>query len=240
MESHQLINQTSDEVEIITPREIISAAREVLGEIDLDPASSEIANATIGARQIFTAPEYDVIAHYGTCEVRRYRDQSGLSRPWCGRVWMSPPLRLPDSACEPGCARKRCLKRGWHTAAPLGGTRAWVEKLEAEYGAGRVSEALCITFASTSEKWFRPLYRRPFVCPDGRTNYMLPDGTVYRGVTKGSAVTYFGMNVARFARAFAAFGEVKVTFGLRGAIAGMEPAHSQRIHGVQIPLFAEA
>ena len=69
-----------------------------------------------------------------------------------------------------------------------------------------------ITFAATSEKWFRPLLLRPqcFLFP--RTQYLLPDGSVKRGVTKGSCVTYFGPNVEAFAREFSSLGEVKVPY----------------------------
>ena len=56
-----------------TPPEYIAAARAVLGEIDLDPASSDIANGIIGA------------AHYFTAE------QNGLLYEWGGHVWMNPP-----------------------------------------------------------------------------------------------------------------------------------------------------
>ena len=41
-------------------------------------------------------------------------------------------------------------------------------------------------------------------------NYYLPDGSVKKGVTKGSVVTYFGQDVASFSEAFASLGVVKV------------------------------
>jgi phage N-6-adenine-methyltransferase len=56
-----------------TPAEYIEAARQVLGAIDLDPASSDIANQAVQAK------------HYFTAEV------DGLAHEWSGRVWMNPP-----------------------------------------------------------------------------------------------------------------------------------------------------
>ena len=61
------------EFELYTPAHYIEAAREVLGEIDLDPASNELAQSTVQARDYFT-PETD-----------------GLTRDWNGRVWLNPP-----------------------------------------------------------------------------------------------------------------------------------------------------
>lgn len=61
------------ENEWYTPPKYVEAAREVLGEIDLDPASHAIAQAWIGARAFFTAAD------------------DGLSREWRGRVWLNPP-----------------------------------------------------------------------------------------------------------------------------------------------------
>ena len=74
MEAHELINQTSGEVEYYTPPEIIAAARRCMGQIDLDPASSDLANIRIGATKYFTEAE------------------NGLDWVWPGNVWMNHPF----------------------------------------------------------------------------------------------------------------------------------------------------
>lgn len=61
------------EFERYTPAYYIEKAREVLGGIDLDPASSEYAQRTVRATQYFTV------------------EDDGLSRDWHGRVWLNPP-----------------------------------------------------------------------------------------------------------------------------------------------------
>lgn len=91
----------------------------------------------------------------------------------------------------------------------------FVEKLEIEYTRGHVGAACCITYACTSEKWFQPLLRRPQCFLTPRTNYYLPDGTLKRGVTKGSVVTYFGPNVRKFIECFEHLGIVKMASYLR-------------------------
>jgi len=63
----------SNENEWYTPAKYIEAARAVLGEIDLDPASSKLANKTVQANVIYT-------------------DKSdSLHLPWAGKVWLNPP-----------------------------------------------------------------------------------------------------------------------------------------------------
>lgn len=60
-------------VEWYTPAYIIEAARETMGSIDLDPASSDIANRTVKANTYYT------------------KEDDGLSKLWFGNVWLNPP-----------------------------------------------------------------------------------------------------------------------------------------------------
>jgi ParB family chromosome partitioning protein len=71
------VGQNTGETEWFTPAEYVEAARLVLGVIELDPASTDAANAVVKAEQIYTE-----------------RD-NGLAHRWDGRVWMNPPYAQP-------------------------------------------------------------------------------------------------------------------------------------------------
>lgn len=59
-----------------TPPELMEFAHRVLGKIDLDPASSELANVIVGAERFLYYPH-------------------GLVLPWNGTVWLNPPYNDP-------------------------------------------------------------------------------------------------------------------------------------------------
>jgi len=109
----------------------------------------------------------------------------GLKQQWQGNVWMNHPF-----------GREMNKKA--------------IQKLVSEYENGNVTQACCITFAATSEGWFRLLLSYPMCFIHGRTNYYLKDGTLKKGVTKGSVVTYLGKDIEKFKEVFSKIGTVKI------------------------------
>ena len=71
------VSNNSGNNEWYTPPMYVQAAKDVMGSIDVDPASCELANATVQA-----ATFYDERAN-------------GLTKTWSGNVWMNPPYAQP-------------------------------------------------------------------------------------------------------------------------------------------------
>lgn len=69
----QRVVYNSGNNEWYTPEEYIVCARKVMGCIDLDPASSEIANRTVQAEMYYS------------------KEDDGLQHKWYGNVWLNPP-----------------------------------------------------------------------------------------------------------------------------------------------------
>ena len=67
------VSYNSGNNEWYTPADIIEAARAVMGSIDIDPASNNIAQKVVKAKIYYTA------------------ETNGLNKKWTGNVWLNPP-----------------------------------------------------------------------------------------------------------------------------------------------------
>jgi hypothetical protein len=68
-------NVSSGDPEWHTPQEILAPVRQVLGEIDLDPASCAMAQTRVQARTYYTLAD------------------DGLTHPWHGTIFLNPPYK---------------------------------------------------------------------------------------------------------------------------------------------------
>lgn len=116
-----------------TPKEYIEAARQVMGWIDLDPATSETANTVVQADEFYTAQD------------------DGLAQEWTGKVWMNPPY---SSDLVGRFAEKLCshYEAGDVTEAIVLVNNAtetgWFQRM--------AQTAMCVCFPRTRVKFWKP------------------------------------------------------------------------------------
>ncbi len=134
---------SSDTSEHYSPHDVLVLVREVLGGIDLDPASCAIANRTVRAARIFTKAD------------------NGLAHPWGGRVFLNSPGGFCDAegreVHRKTKKRRACTETGScgipaphvHTGVTSAQKRWWF-KLAAEYLAGNVEAAIWLGFSVES------------------------------------------------------------------------------------------
>ena len=76
-----------------TPAKYIEAARELMGTIDLDPASCESANEIVKATQY-----YD-------------KQSNGFDKPWNGHIWLNPPYGREDGSSNQESWSRRLIEQ---------------------------------------------------------------------------------------------------------------------------------
>ena len=107
-----------------TPAKYIEAARYVLGEFDLDPASNDSAQELVKAERYFT------------------KTDNGLEREWRGRVWLNPPYAQPlimDFVSKMVAERKAGRVTGAVMLTNNSADTAWFHE------AAQTADAFCLT-----------------------------------------------------------------------------------------------
>lgn len=112
------IRHSSETAEHFSPMNIVEAARLAMGGIDVDPATTERANARIKAKKIFTKAD------------------NGFLRAWPGRVFLNPP----GGSCDDQ-GRRVAAGMGQSSA------KAWWRKLADQYRRGIVEQAVFVGFS---------------------------------------------------------------------------------------------
>lgn len=123
-----------------------------------------------------------------TVKACKYYSIDGLQYSWYGNIWLNHPFNKLAN-------------------------KYWIWHLICEFERRNVKQACCITYASTSEKWFQPLMDYSQCYFYKRVNYIDGlTGNEMKGVTKGSVVTYLGPNIEKFNEVFSQYGKIMVPY----------------------------
>jgi phage N-6-adenine-methyltransferase len=105
----------------------------------------------------------------------------GLSKEWHGRVFMNPPYSCPGK---------------------------WMKKLQAEFEAGRVTEALALVPAATETNWLSPFLKTNYVYFwKGRIKFLDANYQTRLSARQAHVLVYWGSNPQLFKEVFSEYGE---------------------------------
>lgn len=189
-----------------TPTELVEAARDVLGHIDLDPATSQEINArTVGALRYFDAKSNGLLFPWdgnvfvnppGGCPVEKRKGSGGIManiRTVCG---VEKVEKIPQCSCK-------LVKQFWN-------------KLITEYTAGHTLSAIWIGFSleqltSLQIGTAKGPLEYSICVPARRISFLMPDDDFIpaKQPTHGSYISYLGHSPRAFRERFLEFGEVK-------------------------------
>ena len=166
-----------------TPAKYVEAAREVMGGIDLDPASCEMANRIVKASRYYTETD------------------NGLIQNWaCTSMWLNPPYGRDND--ENATINKGRRLGGGKSIASL-----FVGKLVHEYHVSHIRQAILLVTTDTDAKWFQPLWQFPICFADHRVLFIRP-GMPTQGQFFGTSFVYLGPSESAFIETFSQFGRI--------------------------------
>lgn len=103
---------------------------------------------------------------------------NGLSREWWGNVWLNPPYGRTKNQSNAGI---------------------WANKLEQEYAANRVTQAILLVNSAHGYEWYERLWcRYPVICVRNRIRFVNEQGVVGGQSKKAQTLVYFGKHWHRF------------------------------------------
>lgn len=157
-----------------TSAKYIDAAREVMGGIDLDPASCEIANQVVRATRYYS------------------QEENGLLQPWYGRVWLNPPFSKIENRSGIG-AFTRKLVREYQAGNVRQAVLLVTIRTEAEWYQPLFDYPIC--FSNHIVHFYKP-GNKPLPEKDSRHGHFFGTSFVYLGPNEGRFTEVF----SRFGR----------------------------------------
>ena len=195
MKSQHFSMHTSHEsTEYYTPPYYVELAREVMGSIDLDPASCKQAQEIVNAINYFD------------------EEANGLLRPWYGNIFLNPPYSEVSRRDKDG---NSIPLPQWYIDVcgkfdlPLNtkNQELWSIYLRHQFYKGNVKQAILLTKAALGYSWFTRLFRsHPCVLTYDRIQFLTPDGEAKGKSKVTSAFFYFGPHKEKFKYFFSGIG----------------------------------
>lgn len=152
----------------LTPVDYLPYIDALLGDIDLDPCTTEKANKEfLRARNFYTKED----------------DGLNTETPWTGKVYLFPPTYGRCSWSKVRGTWKWGLRGGSGSMTPTG---AWFRRLVREWKLGNVSEGLMFSINHEAMRSYPEIWDFPICIPHDRAN--LVNGREF--YTMGSAITW--------------------------------------------------
>lgn len=158
--------------EQVTNDYLLHKVKTVLGEIDLDPASSEKANEYVGAKHYFTA-----------------KDDPINSAKWYGRVYLFPPSHT--YFWHKQTARWK-VTRGLSKTL-ISGSALWWQTLKRKWINGEVKEAIYMSNQIDIVLYCQDIFDHPVCILNKRPKLdrIYPDGLIEEAVPTGTCVVVY-------------------------------------------------
>lgn len=171
---------SSESAEHYTPEAYLAAAREVLGAIDLDPASCVLASERVGASAFYALP------------------LDGLELPWFGRVVCNPPGGTRTKN-HPHFKTRSNMTAWWRKLSDEYTAGRVTEAIFVGFN-------LEILRKGQGGAWLSPMSCA--ICiPEKRIRYLGTDGKPQTQPPKASVIVYLGRRPSAFQAAFSKFGQ---------------------------------